>query len=111
MKTAFLFALAFPFLSFPAFAESDTTLVVSVPEQKLVVVQNGLRVAQYPISTSKFGIGDRPRSYATPLGTLAVAEKVGGGAPEGAVFKGRKPTGEIVPANSRGRDPIVTRIL
>jgi hypothetical protein len=86
-------------------------IVVSVPEQKMVILQNGLRVAQYPVSTSKFGLGDRPKSYATPLGTLQVASKVGANAPLGAVFKGRRYTGEILKPNAPGRDPIVTRIL
>ena len=92
-------------------AKADPTILVSVPEQKLVLLENGLRVAQYPISTSRFGIGDRPRSYATPLGALAVAAKVGDNAPEGAVFKSRRFTGEVLKPNAPGRDPIVTRIL
>ena len=87
------------------------TVIVSVPEQKLVVLQNGLRKAQFAISTSKFGLGDRPRSFATPLGLLEIAAKVGAGAPLGAVFHGCRRTGEVVSPNSRGRDPIVTRIL
>src|SRR6202000_2598598 len=37
--------------------------------------------------------------------------KVGDGAPVGTVFKGQRPTGEILPPNVTGRDPIVTRIL
>lgn len=94
-----------------AMKATTPTIFVSVPDQRLVVVQNGLRVAQFPISTSKFGLGDRPRSFATPLGTLQVASKVGGNAPLGTVFKGRRPTGEVLRANSPGRDPIVTRIL
>lgn len=92
-------------------ANDQVSVIVSVPDQKLVLLQNGLRVAQYPVSTSKFGLGDRPRTYATPLGTLAVADKVGAGAPVGAVFKGRRQTGEVIRPNSPGRDPIVTRIL
>lgn len=103
--------LALLFLPFcvPAFAAK--TIIVSVPDQRLVVIDNGLRVGTYPVSTSKFGLGDRPRSYATPLGTLEVASKTGAGAPIGAVFKGKRRTGEILRPNSRGRDPIVTRIL
>jgi hypothetical protein len=89
----------------------ETSVVVSVPDQKLVVLHDGLRIAQFPISTSKFGLGDSPRSYATPLGMLEVAAKVGDNAPAGTVFKGRRPTGEILRPNARGRDPIVTRIL
>lgn len=91
--------------------QSATSIIVSVPDQKMVVLHNGLKVGSYPVSTSKFGLGDRPRSYATPLGRLMVAQKVGANAPEGAVFKGRRPTGEILKPNAKGRDPIVTRIL
>lgn len=86
-------------------------IIVSVPDQKLVLLQGGIRVAQFPVSTSKFGLGDQPRSFATPLGTLQIASKVGDRAPAGAVFKSRRQTGEILKPNAPGRDPIVTRIL
>ena len=68
-------------------------------------------LATYPVSTSKFGLGDAPGSSGTPLGELEIAEKIGGGAPRGAVFKDRRRTGEIVAPDAPGRDPIVTRIL
>ena len=86
-------------------------VVVSIADQKLALVEDGEPVAQFPISTSRFGVGDRPGSYATPLGLLEVASKIGANLPLGAVFKGRTPTGEILRPNARGRDPIVTRIL
>ena len=86
-------------------------VVVSIADQQLALVENGEPVAQFPISTSKFGVGDRPGSYATPLGLLEIASKIGANAPLGAVFKSRAPTGEILRPNARGRDPIVTRIL
>ena len=92
-------------------ASAAPFIVVSVPEQRMVVMDNGVMVGHYAVSTSKFGVGDRPRSYATPLGTLQVAAKVGGGAPSGAVFKSQHRTGEVLPPNAPGRDPIVTRIL
>jgi lipoprotein-anchoring transpeptidase ErfK/SrfK len=92
-------------------ARAEVSLIISIPEQRLAVIQDGVRVAEYPVSTSKYGVGDRPRSYATPLGLLAVAKKIGAGAPEGAVFRGEHMTGEILPPNAPGRDPIVTRIL
>jgi lipoprotein-anchoring transpeptidase ErfK/SrfK len=84
---------------------------VSVPEQRMTVFRHGQPVASYPVSTSKFGVGDVPGSNCTPLGKMAVAQKIGGGAPLGMKFKDRRPTGEIVPINAPGRDPIVTRIL
>lgn len=86
-------------------------IMISVPEQRLVIIENGVMIGHFPVSTSKFGLGDRPSSYATPLGTLEVAAKVGDGAPVGAVFKGQHFTGEVLRPNAPGRDPIVTRIL
>ena len=92
-------------------ASAASTVVVSIADQKLALVEDGEPVAQFPISTSKFGVGDQPGSYATPLGLLEVASKIGANAPLGTVFKSRAATGEILRPNARGRDPIVTRIL
>ena len=91
--------------------DSSHQVVISVPEQRMVVIRDGMPLAIYPVSTSKFGVGDRRGSSETPLGTLEVAHKIGDGAPLGAVFHGREPTGEIVSANAPGRDAIVSRIL
>ncbi|MBA2432854.1 MAG: L,D-transpeptidase [Chthoniobacterales bacterium] len=88
-------------------------MVVSVSEQRLALVdkERGAVLATYPISTSKFALSDAPGSRGTPLGELEVAQKIGTGAPAGAVFKSRRRTGEILPPNAPGRDPIVSRIL
>ncbi|HEX8372206.1 MAG TPA: L,D-transpeptidase [Chthoniobacterales bacterium] len=85
--------------------------VVSVPDQKMVVMEGTKKVATFPISTSRFGVGDRHNSWSTPSGTMRVAKKIGDRVPPGAVFRRRQPTGEILPPNAPGRDPIVTRIL
>lgn len=89
----------------------STHAVVSVADQEMAVFKKGELTAIFPISTSKFGLGDKRGSGFTPLGKMAVAKKIGAGAPQGAVFKSRRRTGEIVQPNSPGRDPIVTRIL
>ena len=86
-------------------------IIVSVKEQKLLLLTDGKPEASYPVSTSKFGIGDRLGSYATPLGKFFVRMKIGMGQPLGAVFRSRRPTGEVLRPNAPGRDPIVTRIL
>jgi len=86
-------------------------MVVSVADQKMIVLRDGKPISDYPVSTSKFGVGDTPGSYATPLGVLRVKEKIGHGLALGTVFKSRQPTGEVLPINAPGRDPIVTRIL
>lgn len=86
-------------------------LHISVADQKMVVTDQGQPVATYPVSTSKFGVGSAPGSYATPLGKHRVVKKIGGGLPLGSVFKSRRFTGEVLPIDAPGRDPIVTRIL
>lgn len=100
-------------LGFASCAPKDTIhrVVVSVPDQRMVVYTKGQETARYDVSTSRFCLGDRPGSNGTPLGHLEIAKKIGAGAPIGMKFKSRRPTGEIVPINAPGRDPIVTRIL
>jgi len=105
-----LFCLTAAIVS-PAPAMATPSVVVSVPDQTLALINDGVVVARFPVSTSKFGLGDGSGSYATPLGTMAIASKIGGNAPLGAVFKSRSMTGEILAPNAPGRDPIVTRIL
>ena len=86
-------------------------IVISVPHQTMTVRQSDGRKAEFPVSTSKFGVGDGRRSYRTPLGAFRIERKVGANLPAGAVFKGLHFTGEVVAANAPGRDPIVTRVL
>src|SRR5204863_3378670 len=91
--------------------DPSTRLVISVRDQKLMLLQNGGKIATYPISTSMFGLGDYWGRMTTPLGYLAVAQKIGDHAPIGAVFHNRRFTGEILTPNAPGRDPVVTRII
>ena len=107
----FIGALAILLSSCAAPRDVDHHIVVSVHDQKLALLEKGNLVSTYPISTSKFGIGDRPGSFGTPLGELEIANKIGDGAPAGTVFKDRRRTGEVVGVNAPGRDPIVTRII
>jgi lipoprotein-anchoring transpeptidase ErfK/SrfK len=99
------------FIASCAAPDTQHQIVISTREQKLALLDRGNLMAIYPVSTSKFGIGDWRGSRYTPLGQLQIAEKIGDNAPPGAVFRDRRRTGEIVLANSPGRDPIVTRIL
>ena len=99
------------FLASCAAPDTQHHIVISTRDQKLAVLDRGNLLATYPVSTSKFGLGDYLRSSRTPLGQFEVAKKIGDNAPLGAVFKDRVRTGEVVVPNSPGRDPIVTRIL
>lgn len=105
-----VFAALFP--AARVFAADETMqAVISVADQRMVVLKDGGMIARYPVSTSKFGVGDGSGSYRTPLGRLRVCDKVGDGFQSGSVIRHRQPTGEVLPVNAPGRDPIVTRIL
>jgi len=107
-------ALLFLLLLLPSCAthkDVQHRVVISVKDQKLAVLDRETLVAVYPVSTSKYGVGDFRGSYRTPLGELEIAQKFGDGMPAGTVFKDRRRTGEVVAVNAPGRDPIVTRII
>lgn len=91
--------------------DAKNKVLVSVRDQKMVILNEGVPIKSYRISTSKFGLGDKPGSKRTPIGTMKVARKIGAGAPSGAVFKSRRQTGEVLRPNAPGRDPIVSRII
>jgi lipoprotein-anchoring transpeptidase ErfK/SrfK len=83
---------------------------ISVSRQTLTLRGSGMEEREYPVSTSRFGLGTEPGSFKTPLGRFEISKKIGGGAALGAVFKSRVPTGEFgVPSNPE--DLVQTRIL
>ena len=88
------------------------SLLVSVQEQKIHVVKDENVVKSYPISTSKYGLGNKVGSNKTPLGKHKVVEKIGEGLELGAVLKARKPTGEVIPQDEKTpATKITTRII
>jgi lipoprotein-anchoring transpeptidase ErfK/SrfK len=104
-------AAALLFSSCGAVVDDRNEMLVSVRDQRLLLVRDGEPIKSYPISTSKFGLGSQTGSKRTPLGKMAVAKKIGSGARSGTVFKSRRPTGEVLRPNAPGRDPIVSRII
>ncbi|MFT3990935.1 MAG: L,D-transpeptidase [Luteolibacter sp.] len=91
--------------------DTRNKMIVSVSDQQMLLVRDGKPVKSYKISTSKFGIGDRPGSNCTPLGRMQIAKKIGTNVTPGTVFKSRRPTSEVLQPNAPGRDPIVSRIM
>jgi hypothetical protein len=65
--------------------------------------------AQFVVSTSCFGTGQRMHSNQTPLGLHRIVRKAGGGYPIGTVFKNRSPIGFTW--QGAGNGGIVHRIL
>jgi len=96
-------------------SRSDVKIEISIAEQQLRLLRDGVVQRVYPVSTAANGAGERMHSERTPRGAHAVAEKIGAGEPAGTVFVGRRPTGEryspALAAASPGRDWILTRIL
>jgi lipoprotein-anchoring transpeptidase ErfK/SrfK len=91
------------------------TLSISLAAQTLALTRGGALEKTYAVSTSKHGAGEMHGSFKTPRGRHVVRAKIGVGAPLNAVFRGRRPTGEIyspaLAAAHPDRDWILTRIL
>ena len=87
-----------------------TRIEISVRKQLLTLREGRKKLAQYPVSTSRFGLGTKEGSFKTPTGRFRVAEKIGEGMPIGTVFKSRRP---IKPTKKllRAADLVMTRIL
>jgi len=94
---------------------SDRTIQIILTRQTLTVFNDGASVGEFSVSTSSYGPGEQFGSLCTPRGTHAVRVKVGANLPVGAVFEGRRFTGEIYNEDLvhryPGRDWILTRIL
>jgi len=88
---------------------------ISIPDQRLWLLQGDRPLLRAPVSTARNGPGERNASGCTPRGWHAIRIKVGEGCPVNAVFVGRRPTGEIYSAalgtGHPDRDWILTRIL
>ena len=90
---------------------TSSQLIISVRDQKLMLVRNDGKVAIYPVSTSMFGLGDAWGRMTTPLGNLAVEKKIGDNAPVGAVFHKRRLTGEVLTQRSGPRPHYYTNYM
>lgn len=89
---------------------------VDIGRQRLELFgKDGACIRRYAVSTGERGAGERSGSLCTPRGRHRIRARIGAGAPAGAVFRGRRPTGEVwTPAFAAahpGRDWILSRIL
>lgn len=66
--------------------------------------------AEFPVSTSKFGLGFQEGSYKTPTGRFRIARKIGGTAPLWTIFRARRNTGQKAKPGGK-EDLVLTRIL
>lgn len=94
---------------------SKTEIHISIARQELELREANMPVARWPVSTALKGAGCVEGSGQTPLGRHRIRARIGAGQPLNAVFRGRRPTGEIYsPVLAQAfpdRDWILTRIL
>ena len=88
---------------------------ISLSDQQLVGYAEGQVVCRYAVSTALNGAGEAEGSGCTPRGRHRIRARIGEGQACGAVFIGRRPTGEVwspeLAATFPQRDWILSRIL
>ena len=94
---------------------SDILVHIDLDRQRLDLHVDGEVRRTWPVSTAANGPGEREGSGCTPRGRHVIRSRIGAGAAPGAVFVGRRPTGErytpALGAAHPDRDWILTRIL
>ncbi len=97
------------------FPSQKQYVIIDISDQLLYLFENDSCVNKFPISSSKYGIGNQSGSNKTPLGLHCIARKIGSKVPYGGIIKGRKFTGEIAEIytdkTDSPKDVITTRIL
>ncbi|MEY2545516.1 MAG: hypothetical protein QOG48_633 [Verrucomicrobiota bacterium] len=83
---------------------------ISIREQSLRLKEGRKTLRQFPISSSRFGLGTKEGSNKTPLGKFRIAEKIGAGEAAGTIFKSRVPLGPNDPLPQTD-DFITSRIM
>ena len=99
---------------------NEFIITIDVSKQKLFLFENVLfenpkLIKTYPVSTSKYGVGNEKNSKKTPLGTHFIIQKIGDGAKIGTIFELCENTGRIAEiytdTTDIQEDLVTTRIL
>lgn len=95
---------------------SKNIILIQISKQHLYLLDDNEQVLEdYPVSTSRYGIGNKEGSFKTPPGLHCIKEKIGHDMPVGEVFIGRQPQGVLDDLRAEGvqlpDDIITSRIL
>ena len=78
---------------------------INVAEQKLYLLdEHGSVSSEYPVSTSRYGTGNKSGSEQTPLGVHRINQKIGSAMPVNMVFVSREPRGVLQDCIEQGLD-------
>jgi L,D-transpeptidase YbiS len=90
-------------------------IIIDLAAQRLDLVDGDALLGSWPVSTAERGAGESAGSYCTPRGAHLIRAKIGEGVPVNAVFRSRRPTGEVYTPEMGEREPerdwILSRIL
>jgi len=86
-------------------------VIVSVADQRLLLVEGDTIERELPVSTAARGVGSADGSLQTPPGVHTIHAVIGAGEPRGAVFESREPTGRVWNGEPEEDDLILTRVL
>jgi lipoprotein-anchoring transpeptidase ErfK/SrfK len=89
---------------------------INIGKQKLYLLnEQGDTEREYPVSTSRYGVGNENGSEKTPLGLHRIKDKIGGSMPINMVMVGREPVGLLDDCINEGielpDDVITSRIM
>lgn len=89
---------------------------INIEQQQLSLLdETGRVLKQYPVSTSRYGVGCQQGSEKTPVGLHRIKRKLGGSLPVNEVLIGRVPQGTLEECKQNGvelpDDVIMSRIL
>lgn len=90
-------------------------LRVSASRQEVIGYLESREVVRFAVSTAAAGLGCKSGSARTPIGEHRIRAKIGAICPVGAVFAGRRWTGETIDPDLLerypGRDWVLSRVL
>ncbi|MBN1128480.1 MAG: L,D-transpeptidase, partial [Chitinispirillaceae bacterium] len=96
-----------PFLT----RQDEPFLVMDTAVQKLHLCRLTAVIETFGASSSALGLGNREGSNKTPTGIHRIREKIGGGAPQGRIFRDRRDTGVDWYPDLTDDNLVLTRIL
>jgi len=93
----------------------DKYMYISLKHQQLFLIEHDSTIKNYPISTSKKGIGNQQDSFQTPHGLHTIKRKIGSDVPCGGILESREFKGEIatifINKEKAPKDYVTSRIL
>ena len=90
--------------------ESMDFIKIVIEDQRLYFFRDGRQIRSYPISTSRYGVGNKSGSNKTPLGDHIVHSKIGKDAPSGMIFVKRRKTGKVASIH-RKEDSVLSDLI